>query len=70
MKEDIIKTYNDLLINMKVNDINKINYGIIDNNCDSILFTIIIHCVENINIFNEQQLLNINNYLNKIIYGK
>lgn len=59
MKEDIINKYNSLLININVNDINKINYGFVDNNCDSILLSILIHCIENIDIFNDDQLSNI-----------
>lgn len=65
MKEDIINKYNNLLININTNDVNKINYGFVDNNCDSILLSILIHCIENIDIFNDSQLSNIDEFLNK-----
>ena len=70
LKEKLIDNYNELLVSMQTNDIKKLEFGFIANECNSMLLSILIHCVENINIFNDTQLNNIFNFINKLGYGR
>lgn len=69
LKQNIINNYNNILFKLQVDDINREQAGFISTNCNSMLLSILIHCVENINIFNNSQLINISNFLNKLSYG-
>lgn len=67
--KNIVNDYKVLLGTMQVNNIEAATFGFVNNNCDTMLFSILIHCMENIGIFNEDQVNNINNLINKIVYG-
>lgn len=70
LKEKLIDNYNELLVSIQTNDIKKLEFGFITNECNSMLLSILIHCVENINIFNDTQLNNIFSFINKLGYGR
>jgi len=67
--QSLINDYNILLSNIEQNNIKNLEYGFINNDCTPTLFSILIHCVQNINIFNNNQLNNISNFINKLSYG-
>ena len=69
LKQDIIDEYNNILADKESNYINKIRLGYIEDNCNIMLLSMMIHCVENINIFNKKQLNNINHIINKVSNG-
>lgn len=68
-KQSIVDRYNSILIDMEQQNIEATELGFINNDCSPILFSILIHCVENIEIFNKDQLININSFINKLSYG-
>ena len=68
-KQNIVDRYNSILIDIERRNIDAIELGFINNECSPILFSILIHCVENIEIFNKYQLININSFINKLSYG-
>jgi len=68
-KQNIVDRYNSILIDIERRNIDAIELGFINNDCSPILFSILIHCVENIEIFNNDQLININSFINKLSYG-
>lgn len=68
-KQNIVDRYNSILIDIERRNIDAIELGFINNDCSPILFSILIHCVENIEIFNKDQLININSFINKLSYG-
>ena len=68
-KQNIVDIYNAILIDIERRNIDAIELGFINNDCSPILFSILIHCVENIEIFNNDQLININSFINKLSYG-
>ena len=68
-KQNIVDRYNSILIDIERRNIGAIELGFINNDCSPILFSILIHCVENIEIFNNDQLININSFINKLSYG-
>lgn len=71
IKDKLLEDYKFLLANMEKSSIDKLQLGFIGtDNCSPALFTILIHCMENIGIFNKSQLVNISHYVNKLIYGK
>ena len=68
--KNIINSINENFILANKNAIDKIRLGFIDNDyCIPFLYSITIHCIENIKIFNEDQLTNIEDYINKLNYG-
>lgn len=71
MIEDVEIVVNDLqtkLINKQHNIIKRLQLGFVENDCSIPIFAILIHSVENINILNEQQRDNINEFINKLNY--
>ena len=61
---------NNILINKNKNIINMIKLGyVINNTNDCFLLDILTHCKENEEIFNNKQLDNINECINKLCYG-
>lgn len=69
LRQSLIDKYNELLINIHAEDISKLQLGFIQDSCTASLFSILIHCVENIEIFNKTQLNNISNFITKLTYG-
>lgn len=62
MDELIVKDANN-----RINEINLINAGYITDYCcmtRNMMFSIILHCVENYRLFNEEQQINIKNIIN------
>lgn len=69
LKEEIYKKYIKVLAHRDNNDIFKENLGFyIKNKCNSLMFLILINCVENIELFTQDQLVNIQYLLNRINY--
>lgn len=69
LKDKIYNDYQNILFNIEESDIKKQELGFINNNCNSIILSILIHALQNIDIFTNEQLANINFMLNKITYG-
>lgn len=68
VRQSIIDNYNIMLINMEKRNIDALELGFINDDCVPMLFSILIHCVENIEIFNPTQLNNISHFINKLSY--
>lgn len=69
-QQELVNTYNSNLANMMTNHIEKLKYGFVEDDCANNLFSILIHCIENIDIFNKNQLGNITCFIDKLNYGK
>ena len=62
--------YKETLNKILDSNIKKTKAGFnIKESCRDYIFPILVHCIENINVFNEEQLENINQISNKLIYG-
>lgn len=71
LKEKLLQEYRNTLVNINENDIKLMELGFIaDNNCNTMIFPILIHCMENLDIFNDEQLNNITLFINKLNYGQ
>lgn len=68
VRQYIIDNYNIMLANMEKRNIDALELGFINDDCVPMLFSILIHCVENIEIFNPTQLNNISHFINKLSY--
>ena len=68
IKQNLIDKYNSILANIEKRNIDAIELGFINNDCTPALFSILIHCMENIEIFNTTQLNNVSNFINKLNY--
>lgn len=68
LRQKLIDAYNDILANMQSDNIKRLELGFISDDCVPMLFSILIHCMENIEIFNTTQLNNISNFINKLSY--
>lgn len=68
IKQNLIDKYNSLLANIEKRNIDAIKLGFINNDCTPALFSILINCMENIEIFNTTQLNNVSNFINKLSY--
>ena len=64
----LIDNYNSLIADMQSDNIKKLELGFISDDCIPMLFSILVHCIENIDIFNSKQLNNISNFINKLTY--
>lgn len=60
---ELVKEYNILLSKIEIADIKRLELGFINDNCDIQLLSILIHCIENINIFDNDELYNINYFI-------
>lgn len=67
-RQTLIDNYNLILVNMEKRNIDALELGFINDDCAPMLFSILIHCMENIEIFNPTQLNNISNFINKLSY--
>lgn len=65
---EVVKEYNILLSKIEIADIKRLELGFINDDCDIQLLSILIHCIENINIFNDDELNNIKQFLYIISY--
>lgn len=68
LRQTLIDNYNMILVNMEKINIDALELGFINDDCAPMLFSILIHCMENIKIFNPTQLNNISNFINKLSY--
>lgn len=68
VRQSIIDNYNIMLANMEKRNIDALELGFINDDCVPMLFSILIHCVENIEIFNPTKLNNISHFINKLSY--
>lgn len=66
IRQELIDNYNKFMINLDKNNIDKQNLGFMINPCHSMLFSILIHCMENVDIFNKTQLNNITHFIDKL----
>lgn len=71
LKEKLLQEYRNTLVNINENDIKLMELGFIaDDNCNTMIFSVLIHCMENLDIFNDEQLNNITLFINKLNYGQ
>lgn len=68
LRQTLIDDYNGLLAYMQSDNIKKFELGFISDDCVPMLFSILIHCMENVEIFNDTQFNNISNFINKLSY--
>lgn len=68
MKQKIIEDCNNAIINIAKKNVFKETNGYTTSVCEITYNSILLHCLQNNDIFNEQQLSNINSYLNKVTY--
>lgn len=68
LRQTLIDDYNSLLADMQSDNIKRLEFGFISDDCIPMLFSILIHCMENIEVFNSTQLNNISNFINKLSY--
>lgn len=68
LRQKLIDAYNGILANMQSDNIKRLELGFMSDDCAPMLFSILVHCMENIEIFNTAQLNNISNFINKLSY--
>lgn len=68
--QEIIDKHKEFLVDIQKKNIDAIALGFVNNDCTSMLYSILIHCLENTAIFDDEQLNNIQHYLNKLNYGR
>lgn len=68
LRQTLIDDYNSLLADMQSDNIKRLELGFISDDCVPMLFSILIHCMENIEVFNSTQLNNISSFINKLSY--
>lgn len=66
---DLINSYKKTIIKIEEDSYYKFKLGFINNNCTPTVFGILVHCMENLDIFNETQLNNIQHFISKLQYG-
>ena len=65
----LINSYKNTILPIAEDSYYNFKLGFINNNCTPTVFCILIHCMENLDIFNETQLNNIQHFINKLQYG-
>ena len=68
LRQTLIDDYNSLLADMQSANIKRLELGFISDDCILMLFSILVYCMENVEIFNVTQLNNISNFINKLSY--
>lgn len=68
-KDKLLDIYTNNLANIQQRNIEYLNLGFIAESCNTNMFSILIECIKNIEIFNTTQLYNINDMINKLSYG-
>lgn len=63
LNNEFVEEYKNILIDIENNIIQSYELGYIPNQCIPLIFSILVHCQENINIFNDEQKININNLI-------
>ncbi len=65
----VLNDYKLLLAKIQINEINIKKTGFINNSCISYIHSYLLHCMENIDIFNKEELNYIHVTINNILYG-
>lgn len=68
INERLLDEYNKLFIKRNEDTITKLKLGFVEEDCSIPAIAIIIHCVENIELFDNNQLNNLSNYINRLAY--
>lgn len=68
VKERLLEEYTKVFVKHNNDTITKLRLGFVEEDCSIPAINIIINCIENIEIFNNEQLNNLSNYLNKLSY--
>lgn len=68
VRERLLEEYTKLFIKRNNDTIDKLRLGFIEEDCSIPTLNIITHCIENMEIFNNEQLNTLSNYLNKLSY--
>ncbi len=67
--KSLVNKYEQNLANTQERHIKAIELGFVENSCNTALFSMLIHCIQNIYIFNDTQLNNINSLIDNVNYG-
>lgn len=67
-KKDVVDNYKKNFATIQENQIKSLEFGIVQDNCQSILLSILIHCIENMDIFTDEQAENINLFTSKLAH--
>lgn len=67
ISDSLINSFSEKFIKANINEIELIKNGFIPDKCYTPKLSLIVHCMENIEIFNDEQKGNLNNIINK--YG-
>lgn len=65
----VLNDYKLLLTKIQINEINIRKAGFINNSCISYIYSYLLHCIENIDIFTKEELNYIHTTINTILYG-
>lgn len=68
IKQSVYDSYIKLFIDKNVEEVQLLNFGIILEKCYTPKISMIIHCMENIDIFNDDQLSNLKEMINQYKY--
>jgi len=64
----LIEQYENLFIRRNTDIIEKLRFGFIEEDCSIPIISIVIHCMENLEIFDNTQLNNIQQILSRLNY--
>lgn len=67
-KEQLVEYYNKVLAGTHKANIERVRAGFVTDTCPATLLSILIHCMENIDIMDDTQTSNITHYINKLSY--
>lgn len=69
LRQNLIDKYNNIFTNMQLYNIEATSLGFVeDNDCSLMLMPILIHCMENIELFDDERLNNISEFINKLAH--
>jgi hypothetical protein len=66
--ERLLEQYENLFVEKNADVIEKLRLGLFEEDCSIPVISIIINCIENIELFNNAQLDNINHLINKLAH--
>lgn len=69
ISERLLEQYEELFIQKNADIVQKLRLGFIEEDCSIPVISIVINCMENLEIFNDTQLNNISNLINRMTYA-
>lgn len=68
VSERLLEQYEKLFIQKNADTIQKLRLGFFEEDCSILAVSIMIHCMENLELFNTTQLNNISHLINRMTY--